>query len=261
MARTDGHGSWAVGMGRSKLPSLHLFLGDWLRCAGKCSLSAQGLWLRMSFLMHDSERYGYLCSNKLPMNPDDIARGCGVLLGEYAATLAELDRFGVPSRTSDGIIFSQELVEAEQKRRIRKKNGRLGGNPLLNLLVKPQHNQRVIQNADVDVDVSSSGKGDARGKGNADPTSEDELDNEIHIYFRDHVGLMWNRRAHIETRKMIECVGWEKTKSAVNEAIKRGASMPTAYAIRVLGNKQAKKATEPQASAPGSWVKKPYVPG
>ena len=49
----------------SKMPAIQLYTGDWLKdpVAG-CSLAAQGLWLRMMFIAHDSRRYGYLA------NPD-----------------------------------------------------------------------------------------------------------------------------------------------------------------------------------------------
>ena len=40
----------------AKLPYIQLYPGDWLRdSVAGCSLAAQGLWLRMMFVMHDSE--------------------------------------------------------------------------------------------------------------------------------------------------------------------------------------------------------------
>jgi len=100
-----------------KLPAIQFYPGDWLRddVAG-CSLAAQGLWLRMLFLMHDSERYGYLSKNGLPIPLESIARRCGCSLVEFEPLLAELDRAGVPSRTSEGTIFSRRMVKDARER-------------------------------------------------------------------------------------------------------------------------------------------------
>lgn len=92
-------------------PSFQFYPGDWLRDPiSGCSLEAQGLWLRMIFLMHDSERYGYLTVNGSPVPPESIARRCGCTPEQYETLLDELERAGVPSRTSGGIIYSRRLV-------------------------------------------------------------------------------------------------------------------------------------------------------
>lgn len=111
-----------------KLPAILLYDGDWYKdgVAG-CSLAAQGLWLRMMFIGHNSERYGYLQVNNLPIPSDSIARRCGCTPEEYAAYLSELDRNGVPSRTPEGIIFSRRMVKDANERaqaKIRKQNER-----------------------------------------------------------------------------------------------------------------------------------------
>jgi hypothetical protein len=100
-----------------KLPYLEFYPGDWLRdtIAG-CSLDAQGLWLRMMIVAHDTERYGYLSINGLPMPPESIARRCGCTLEEYKTLFDELYSAGVPSFTSDKIIFSRRMVKDAEKR-------------------------------------------------------------------------------------------------------------------------------------------------
>lgn len=101
-----------------KLPYIALYTGDWLRdhVAG-CSLTAQGLWLRMMIVMHDCERYGYLSLNGSPIPPDAIARKCGCdSLVQYETLLAELDLAGVPSRTDSGVIYSRRMVRDAKKR-------------------------------------------------------------------------------------------------------------------------------------------------
>jgi hypothetical protein len=103
----------------AKLPSLQFYPGDWLRdSVSGCSLAAQGLWLRLMILMHDSERYGYLCNNGLPIPSDQLARRCGSTLAEYEELMLELESAGVPSRTKDGIIYSRRMTrDAEERAR------------------------------------------------------------------------------------------------------------------------------------------------
>jgi hypothetical protein len=105
-----------------KLPAILLFYGDWLKDAiSGCSLAAQGLWLRMMFLGHNSERYGYLCQNGAAIPSESIARRCGCTPEQYVILLAELDAACVPSRTPEGIIFSRRLVRDAQKRELARK--------------------------------------------------------------------------------------------------------------------------------------------
>jgi hypothetical protein len=103
----------------AKLPSFQFYPGDWLRdgVAG-VSLAAQGLWLRLMILMHDSPKYGYLCNSDKgsPMSPESAARRCGCTLEEYEALMRELDEGGIPSRTPDGCVYSRRMVRDEAVR-------------------------------------------------------------------------------------------------------------------------------------------------
>jgi len=116
----------------ASLPAFQFYPGDWIRdpVAG-CSLAAQGLWLRMMLLAHDSTRYGYLCNaDGSPMNAETCARRCACTPQEYEALITELTIAGVPSRTNDGIIFSRRMVRdhaarlkaAERKRKERQES-------------------------------------------------------------------------------------------------------------------------------------------
>lgn len=108
----------------SKLPSFQFYPGDWLRDnISGCSLAAQGLWLRMMILMHDSERYGYLSMNGAPIPPGFVSRKCGCdTLEQYTTLLAELDEAGIPSRTSEGIIYSRRMVRDARERERKNRN-------------------------------------------------------------------------------------------------------------------------------------------
>ena len=101
-----------------KKPSFQFYPGDWLRDpVSGCCLAAQGLWLRMMIIMHDSERYGYLSLNGHPMKPEVIARRCGCTDDEYKTLFAELETAGVPRITNEGIVFSKRMTEDEKHRK------------------------------------------------------------------------------------------------------------------------------------------------
>ena len=115
-------------MPADKLPFIQLYPGDWLRdSVSGCTLAAQGLWLRMMLLAHDSERYGYLSINGSPMPPETIARRCGCNLAEYETLFAELVSAGVPSISDKEIIYSRRMVRDASLRQTRAKSGRQGG--------------------------------------------------------------------------------------------------------------------------------------
>lgn len=82
-----------------------------------CSLAAQGLWLRMMFLMHRSTRYGYLSlPNGSAIPQHVIAAKCGITPEAYCTLLEELDNVGKLARTSDGVIYSRRMVRDAQQR-------------------------------------------------------------------------------------------------------------------------------------------------
>lgn len=101
----------------AKLPAFQFYPGDWLRDAvSGCSLAAQGLWLRMMIIAHESDRYGYLEANGSPMQAVTIARRCGCDLPQYESLLSELTAVGVPSVTDKGTIYSRRMVRDSAKR-------------------------------------------------------------------------------------------------------------------------------------------------
>jgi len=97
---------------KRSLPWLQFYPADWESdsIAG-CSLAAQGLWLRMMFVMHTSRRYGCLEVEGKPIPDEMISRRCGcVSVEDYRRLLAELFAAGVPSKTEDGVIYSRRMV-------------------------------------------------------------------------------------------------------------------------------------------------------
>lgn len=118
-----------------KLPAIQFYPGDWLQdSVSGCSLAAQGLWLRMLFIMHASPKYGFLVNQNielaLPPSNDDIARRCGTSVNDMLPLVEELRKAGVFSE-ENGIIFSRRLVRDNRLRQIRRECGLKGGNPKL----------------------------------------------------------------------------------------------------------------------------------
>lgn len=138
-----------------KLPALVFYPGDWLRDAvAGCSLAAQGLWLRMMILGHDSERYGYLTTNGLPTPPESIARRCGCTLDQFKTLLDELDAAGVPSRTPEGIIYSRRMARDANLRAVRAKAGSKGGKQKSSKrLAKRKQNTESENESEIEVDL------------------------------------------------------------------------------------------------------------
>lgn len=67
-------------------------------------------------VMHDSERYGYLCQAGKPIASDVLVRKCATTREELATCLEELFAAGIPDRTNDGIIYSRRMVRDAERR-------------------------------------------------------------------------------------------------------------------------------------------------
>ena len=111
-----------------KLPAIQFYPGDWLRdnVAG-CSLAAQGLWLRMMLVAHDSDSYGKLSVSGRALLPAEIARRCGCSVDEFGLLFKELESAGVPSRDANGVIFSRRMIRDAEIRAARVMAGSKGG--------------------------------------------------------------------------------------------------------------------------------------
>ena len=153
----------------AKLPAIHLYPGDWLRDQiSGCSLAAQGLWLRMMFVMHDSEQYGRMVIGGKPIPFDQAARRCGCSVQEYSDLTQELLDVGVISINSDGVMYSRRMVrDAKERETTKIRVGRFRGK-------QPVTPVKRSCNADVTVDVT--------------PMYEDESDKEDDSSLKGGVG-------------------------------------------------------------------------
>lgn len=114
-------------------PWVKWYFSDWrgdpkLRA---CSFAARGLWADLLAIMHECEPYGHLTWKGEAMPATRLARLTGGSPGEVEALLRELEEEGVFSRTRRGVIYSRRQVADDKRRRIGKRTGAKGGNPLL----------------------------------------------------------------------------------------------------------------------------------
>jgi hypothetical protein len=119
-------------MATDRLPWLKFNTTDWRGDAKlrACSAAAQGVWINMLALMHESTPYGHL-----PVNPSDnpalLALQLGMRESDVMAGIQELEQHGVLSRTDDGAIFSRRMVRDAERAERNRVNGKSGGNPKL----------------------------------------------------------------------------------------------------------------------------------
>ncbi|MFT4112398.1 hypothetical protein [Silvibacterium sp.] len=122
-----------------KRPAFQFYGGDWLKDPGlrACSLAARGLWMDMIAIMSQVEEpYGHLVfvARKdgvedgakdilTPILPSVLARMVGASESDVCTSLAELESFGVFSRTPEGFIFSRRMVKDEKVRQSRASGG------------------------------------------------------------------------------------------------------------------------------------------
>lgn len=101
-----------------RIPYFPIYIGDYLRQPqATCSMAAQGLFLRLKMIAHDSSRYGYLCEQGgAPISIERTAKLCGLTTDLCTSLLLELRQVGVPDVTTDGIYFFQDMVSQLRKR-------------------------------------------------------------------------------------------------------------------------------------------------
>lgn len=91
----------------------------------------RGIWIDLLCCMMLADPYGYLATNGKAMHDDDIARMVGVDKDTLKGAINHLLELGIPSRTSDGIIYSRRLVRDHAAFEAAQKSGKRGGNPAL----------------------------------------------------------------------------------------------------------------------------------
>jgi hypothetical protein len=117
-----------------KMPAMQFYPADWRKDLAVQALGYhdRGVWFEMLCLMHESSERGVLILNGVPMAEDVIARLLGLDNQTFNQTLSTLLTYGVAKRRQeDKAVFSKRMVDDEKLCDIRRKAGKLGGNPAL----------------------------------------------------------------------------------------------------------------------------------
>lgn len=139
-----------------KLPAFQFYPADWLNNIKlqSCSMAAQGLFINMICIMHQSEKYGYLLVNGLKPSSKVTQKLLRIdsknAQRVYKKLTGELVDFGVLKITDGGIFYCERMVKDEHIRKVRREAGLKGGNPDLKLgkpnpyyLDKQKDNQKI----------------------------------------------------------------------------------------------------------------------
>lgn len=139
----------------AKSPGFWFFTGDWMKDPELrfCSLFARGLLVDLLCILFEANEQGYASNpDGTPRTDEQIADAvAGGSREEKLAALAELEKSGVLSRDSRGVLFSRRIARLSELSKTRKQNGSKGGS-------KRQANakQTAKQNGGVSVSVSDS---------------------------------------------------------------------------------------------------------
>lgn len=149
-----------------KMPAMQFYPADWRKDLAVQSLGYhdRGVWFEMLCLMHESSERGVLLLNGAPMAEEVVARLLGLDNQTFNQTLGTLLTYGVAKRRQeDKAIFSKRMVEDEKLCQIRRKAGKLGGNPALLKLKQTTEDKQNTTPSSSSSSSSSDIKAVARG--------------------------------------------------------------------------------------------------
>jgi hypothetical protein len=116
-------------MGKS--PGFWFFTGDWLKDSELrfCSIFARGLLVDLLCILFEAKEQGYASKpDGTPRSDEEIVSAVsGGSVQEKLAALAELEKSGVLSRDSRGVLFSRRLSRLSDVSKTRSKAGSKGG--------------------------------------------------------------------------------------------------------------------------------------
>ena len=153
---------------KNRSPAFQFYPSDWLSDIKlqSCSLSAQGLLINIMCLMHQSDEYGKLLINgRIPL-VKEVSKLLRLHHKTYQARLIELFLSGALYKDENGAITCKRMVKDEYIRELRRKSGKLGGNPLLNYMVKQEVKQKQTPSSSSSSSSSRDKKASAKKAGN-----------------------------------------------------------------------------------------------
>jgi hypothetical protein len=116
---------------------------------------------------------------------------------------------------------------------------------------------------------------DAAGAREGGHVAGGDLDAEVRRFVGGHPMLTPSPRAYSRVRRLVEAVGWEGARHAIDDAVAKGATDPPSYALAVVGGEQARErvaadnrngrghsngAKPRKKQTPEEWARQPYTP-
>lgn len=142
----------------AKAPGFWFFTGDWMKDPELrfCSLFARGLLVDLLCILFEANEQGYASNpDGTPRTDEQIADAvAGGSREEKLAALAELERSGVLSRDSRGVLYSRRLARLADLSKQRSKSGAKAKQNRSKTEAKPEQTNQ--QNGGVSVSVSDS---------------------------------------------------------------------------------------------------------
>ena len=139
----------------AKSPGFWFFTGDWMKDPELrfCSIFARGLLVDLLCILFEANEQGYASNpDGTPRTDEQIADAvAGGSREEKLSALAELERSGVLSRDSRGVLYSRRIARLAELSAARKQSGSKGGSKTQ---AKPKQTDK--QNRGVSVSVSDS---------------------------------------------------------------------------------------------------------
>lgn len=219
---------------------------------GVKSLATLGLWTRMRRWIETSSHDGHLyidglagtlerLSQKLERSPDQLSRLMAPLVKRGLITVADDSITSGHLKRLKAELRRQADKSSRHRQRIKGVTSPpFGGDAGVTVGVTPPP----MVSPPITPSSLSPPSHTHGGGAPADSNGGDALDSQIRVFFRDHPVLLFSPVGHGNVRAMVEKAGWEKTREAIDTAIRHRAQEPTSYAKQVLNGRRAQEYVE-----------------
>ena len=144
----------------AKAPGFWFFTGDWMKDPELrfCSLFARGLLVDLLCILFEANEQGYASNPDGTARPDEqiVDAVAGGSREEKLAALKELERSGVLSRDSRGVLYSRRLARLSEVSKARSKSGAKRKQNASKTEAKPEQNDQQNRGVSVSDSVSDS---------------------------------------------------------------------------------------------------------
>jgi hypothetical protein len=234
-----------------KRPAFQFYPKDWLSNPKLrlCSVAARGVWADLLCIMHSGEPYGHLALGGFAIPNEAAARMIGLPLPLYRRHLSEIEKNGVSSRTSDGVLYSRRMVKDERIRQLRAEVGSTGGKVTRDRFAqaKPVANeQQGVQQMVAAADEDAVGSTQGGAGGSRSDAVRNLLPEDCREAFDGLLRASPNPAAFVGEIRMaperIRGATWEHVGAALRDLALAGNARPSGLAFRSFVQKAIEEA-------------------